>query len=100
MDAINSLVAGTQRIERTFDAAAGAVAADGLPTSANPDPTNPVHPDPVAAGVTGGGDLAGQLVTMTVAADMHHATTAALRSALSMYQDALDLLAPAASPRP
>jgi hypothetical protein len=37
-------------------------------------------------------DVAGQLVTMTIAADVHHVTTAALRSAVSLYRDSLDLL--------
>ena len=31
---------------------------------------------------------------MTVAADMHHVTTAALRSAFSLYRDSIDLIRP------
>jgi hypothetical protein len=91
MDAINSLVAGSQRAQATFDAAAGQLAAADLPTTADPDPTNPVDPVPPHAGDV---DVADQLVTMTVAADLHHVTTAALRSAVSLYRDSLDLIRP------
>jgi hypothetical protein len=31
---------------------------------------------------------------MKVAADLHHVTTAALRSAFSLYRDSIDLLRP------
>ena len=89
MDAINALLGGLNRVQTTFSGAAQQIAADGLPTTANPDPTNPVHPDPsVATDV----DVAQQLTTMMVAADAHHLTTVALRAALSMYRDSLDLL--------
>jgi hypothetical protein len=33
-------------------------------------------------------------VTMHVAADMHEVTTAALRSAFSLYRDSIDLIRP------
>jgi hypothetical protein len=91
MDAIDSLAGGSRRAEAAFGAAAQQLAAADLPAQGSPDPTNPVAPDPAAAGVPGV-DVADQLVTMTVAADVHHATTAAMRSALSLYRDALDLL--------
>ncbi len=91
MDAINSLGAGMHRSQVAFDGAAQQLAGADLPTAANPDPTNPVSPRPAAQNV----DVADQLVTMTVAADMHHITAAALRSAFSMYQDSLDLVSPA-----
>ena len=91
MDAINSLIGGTRRAQAAFDAAAQGVAAADLPTAAQPDPTNPVAP---ALPRTADVDVADQLVAMTVAADMHHVTAAALRSAFSMYQDSLDLIRP------
>jgi hypothetical protein len=91
MDAINSLVAGMHRSQVAFDGAAQHLAGADLPTASNPDPTNPFSPAPPVHGV----DVADQLVTMTVAADMHHVTAAALRSAFSMYQDSLDLIGPA-----
>jgi flagellar basal body rod protein FlgC len=88
MDAINSLVAGMHRSQVTFDGAAQQLDAADLPTSSNPDPTNPIAPQHPAQNV----DVADQLVTMMVAADMHHVTAAALRSAFSMYQESLDLV--------
>jgi len=95
MDAINSLVGGARQAQATFDAAAEQVAAADLPTAANPDPTNPAHPSPP---VNPEVDVAGQLVTMTVAADMHHITTAALRAAFSLYRDSIDLIRPEGRP--
>ncbi len=92
MDAINSLVAGMHRSQAAFDGAAQQLAGADLPTAANPDPTNPFNPVPPVHDV----DVADQMVTMTLAADMHHITAAALRSAFSMYQDSLDLIGPAA----
>jgi hypothetical protein len=89
MDAINSLVGGAQRAQATVDAAAQQIAAADLPTPKNPDPTNPFSPAPAAVHDV---DVAGQLTTMMVAADMHHVTTAALRAAFSMYRDSLALL--------
>ncbi len=89
MDAINSLVGGTRQAQAMFDGAARRIAGADLPTAKNPDPTDPVNPDPAAAHDV---DVAGQLTTMTVAADMHHVTTAALRSAFSLYRDSIDLL--------
>ena len=91
MDAINSLVAGSRQAESVFDAAAQNLAGADLPTAKNPDPTNPISPSPPTSQDV---DVADQLVTMTVAADMHHATTAALRSAFSMYRDSIDLIRP------
>lgn len=91
MDAINSLVAGTRRAQATFDAAAEQLAAADLPTAENPDPTNPARPSPP---VNPEVDVAGQMVTMMVAADMHHVTTAALRSAFSLYRDSIELIRP------
>jgi hypothetical protein len=94
MDAINNLVGATQRAQATFDAAAQQIATADLPTTAGP-PNDPT--DPAAAGNlprTGDVDIADQLVTMTVAADMQHVTIAALRSAFSLYQDSLDLISP------
>jgi hypothetical protein len=92
MDAINSLVSASRNAQATFDAAAEQIAAADLPTVATgPDPTNPGAPNPPR---TAGVDIADQLVTMTVAADMHHVTTAALRSAFSLYQDSLELIRP------
>ncbi len=88
MDAINSLVGGLQRSQATFDGAAQQLAGADLPTAANPDPTNPAAPAPSAANNV---DVAEQLTTMMVAADSHHLTTVALRAALSMYRDSLEL---------
>jgi hypothetical protein len=90
MDAINSLTGGIQRAQAAFDAAAQQIAAADLPTAAHADPTNPVAPSPRGSDV----DVADQLVAMTVAADIHHVTAAALRSAFSLYQDSLDLIRP------
>jgi len=84
VDAIGSLVAGTERAQATVDAAAQQIAQADLPTAAAPDVVNP---DP-----SRNVDVADQLTTMIVAADMHHITTAALRSALSMYSDSVDML--------
>lgn len=91
MDAINSLVAGQRREQAIVDAAAQQLARADLPTKAEPDIAEPAAPYP---GGTGDVDVADQLVTMTVAADMHHVTTAALRAAMSLYQDSLDLIRP------
>ena len=91
MDAINSLLTGAANARATFDAAAQQLAAADLPTAANPDPTNPAHPSPPASNDV---DVAGQLTTMMVAADMHHATAAALRSAFSLYRESIDLMRP------
>jgi hypothetical protein len=91
MDAINSLVGGARSAQATFDAAAQQIAAADLPTGKNPDPTNPVSPSPPTSTDV---DVASQLVTMTVAADMQHITSAALRSAFSLYRDSIDLIRP------
>jgi hypothetical protein len=89
VDAINSLVASTQRAQVMFDAAAARLASADLPTAAAPDATNPVVPDP-STNV----DVAEQLITMMVAVDAHHASTAALRGAIEMYQASLELQRP------
>ena len=90
MDAIGALVSGLDAQQAVVNGAAEQLAAADLPTTANPDPTNPAYPDVAAAG--GGVDVAQQLTTLMVAADAHHLTTAALRAALSVYQDAVDIL--------
>jgi hypothetical protein len=94
MDAINSLVSGARSAQATVDAAAQQIAVADLPTGKNPDPTNPFAPAPAVGNPTANNDVdvAGQLTTMMVAADMHHVTTAALRSAFSLYRDSLALL--------
>ena len=89
MDAISALVSGLDAQQAVVNGAAQQIAAADLPTSANPDPTNPAHPDVRAAG--GGVDVADQLTTLMVAADAHHLTTAALRAALEVYQDATNI---------
>jgi hypothetical protein len=89
VDAISSLVAGTQRAQATVDAAAQQIAQADLPTAGVPDPTNPVAPMPLAATNV---DVAEQLTTMMVATDMHQITTAALRSALALYSTSVDML--------
>jgi hypothetical protein len=91
MDAINNLVGATQRAQATFDAAAQQIAAADLPTASRPDPTDPAAANPARGGDV---DIADQLVTMTVAADMQHVTIAALRAAFSLYQDSLELVSP------
>jgi hypothetical protein len=90
MDAIDNLVAGARRTQAVVDRAAQELAAADLPTTRDPDPANPVAPAPRAHDI----DVADQLVTMHLAAGAHHATTAALRTALSIYNDSLDLLRP------
>jgi len=97
MDAIDSLGAGARRAQGVVDRAAQQLAAADLPTARNPDPTNPAAPVPPR---THDVDVAEQLVTMAVAADAHHVTTAALRSALSIYHDSLELLRPQSSTDP
>jgi flagellar basal body rod protein FlgC len=89
VDAINSLVASTQRAQVMFDAAAERIASADLPTTAVPDPANPVAPQP-STDV----DVAEQMITMMVAVDAHHASTAARRGALEMYQASLELQRP------
>ena len=91
MDAINSLVTGQRRAQAVVDAAASQLARAELPTEAAKDPAQAAVPEP---GTAGDVDVADQLVTMTVAADLHHVTTAALRSAMSLYRDSLDLIRP------
>jgi hypothetical protein len=89
MDAINSLLAGMQSSQAMFDGAAQQVAAMDLPSAIVPDPTNPAHPQPqISTNV----DPAQQLTTMMVAADSHHLTAAAMRVALGMYQDSVNML--------
>jgi hypothetical protein len=91
MDAINSLTAGSLRAEAAFDAAAQQVAKAGLPVATTPGPGSPSAP---ATSASTDGDLVGQIVTMNLAANVHHVTTAALRSAFSLYRDSIDLLRP------
>jgi hypothetical protein len=90
MDAIDNLVSGSRRAQAIFDNAAQRLAAADLPTTRNPDPTNPASPPPRTQDV----DVAEQLTAMTVAADMHHVTTAALRSAFSLYRESIELIRP------
>jgi hypothetical protein len=90
MDAIDNLVSGSRRAQAIFDNAAQRLAAADLPTTRNPDPTNPASPPPPTQDV----DVAEQLTAMTVAADMHHVTTAALRSAFSLYRESIELIRP------
>ena len=90
VDAINSLVASTQRAQVLFDAAADRIASADLPTANAPEPTNPVAAQPPSTDV----DVAEQMITMMVAADAHHASTAALRGALELYQASLELQRP------
>jgi hypothetical protein len=104
MDAISSLVTGARNAQATFDAAAQQIAVADLPTGKNPDPTNPFAPAPSANNPAANNpaannpaannnvDVAGQLTTMMVAADMHHITTAALRAAFSTYRESISLL--------
>jgi hypothetical protein len=97
MDAISSLGAAARFDQAVFDGAAAKLAAADLPRAtrpnvAHPDPTDPAAPSPPRDG----GDVVGQIVTMNVAVDMHHVTTAALRSAFTLYRDSIDLLRPEA----
>jgi hypothetical protein len=87
VDAISSLVAGAQRVQATFDNAAQQLAAADVPTAAAPDATDPVVPDP-----SNSVDVAEQMTTMMIAGDQHLATTAALKSALELYKQSVDLL--------
>ena len=89
MDAINSLLAGMQSSEATFNGAAQKIASMDLPSAIVPDPTNPSRPQPqISTDV----DPAEQLTTLMVAADTHHLTAAAMRAAFSMYQDSVNVL--------
>ena len=49
-------------------------------------------PGSVGSGGSHDVDIADQMVTMNIAANVHHVTTAALRSAFSMYRDSIDLI--------
>jgi hypothetical protein len=89
VDAISSLVASTQRAQVMFDAAAARIASADLPTERAPDAANPIAPDP-STDV----DVAEQMITMMVAVDAHHASTAALRGAIEMYQASVELQRP------
>jgi hypothetical protein len=90
MDAIDNLVSGSRRAQAIFDNAAARLAAADLPTTGTPDPTNAAAPEPRTQNV----DVAEQLTAMNVAVDMHHVTTAALRSAFSLYRESIDLIRP------
>ena len=87
MDAISSLAGSLQRAQAMFDDSAVRLASADLPTAAAPDITSPSAPDP-----TNNVDVAQQLTTMMVAADAHHLSAAAMRVALSMYQDSVQLV--------
>ena len=87
MDAINSLLAGMQSSEAMMNGAAQQIASMDLPSAIVPQPTNPANPQ-VSTNV----DPAQQLTTMMVAADAHHLTATAMRVALSMYQDSVNML--------
>lgn len=90
MDAIDNLVSSSQRAQAIFDNAAQRLATADLPTARNPYPTSPASPAPRSQDV----DVAEQLTAMNVAVDMNHVTTAALRSAFSLYRDSIDLIRP------
>jgi len=94
-DAIGSLVSGAARARGVFDDAAVALSSAMLPmepsgpqTPAPGPDESPVNTPPRDTGV----DVADQMVTMMVASHMHGANIAALRSALDMYKDVLDLV--------
>jgi hypothetical protein len=93
MDAINSLVAAAGHAQTVVDGAAQQLAAAGLLTAPERD-HKPAPAPPSELPRTHDVDVAGQLVTMALAADVHHVTTAALRSVSSLYRDSLDLLRP------
>jgi hypothetical protein len=84
MDAISSLVGASVQARAVVDAAAQHIAAADLPVSA----------DGIAstAEVNRNIDVAEQMTTLMVAAGQHHATTAALRAALDMYQTSVEML--------
>jgi len=88
---MSNLTAGARRAQEVVNRAAQELAAADLPSARKPDPTDPVAP---GAPRTHDVDVADQLVTMNLAADAHHATTAALRTALTIYNESLELLRP------
>jgi len=87
MDAVNALGASLQRAQVMFDNSATRLASADLPTAVGPDATSPAAPDP-----SNNIDVSEQLTTMMVAADAHHLSAAAMRVALSMYQDSVQLV--------
>ena len=87
MDAISSLAGSLQRAQVMFDNSAARLASADLPTAVVPDATSPAAPDP-----SNNVDVAEQLTTMMVAADAHHLSAAAMRVALSMYEDSVQLV--------
>jgi hypothetical protein len=89
-DAIDALGQSLAQTQASFDAAATKLAESDLPSAIVPDPTNLGSPKPGA--VDFGVDPAQQLITMIVAADTHHVNAAAMRIALSTYQDSVDLV--------
>jgi hypothetical protein len=88
MDAISSLRAGMMQAQAQVNGAAQQLAGAGLPSpivpQAVPGPTGSAAPSNYV-------DVARQLTTLMVGADAHHITTAAMRVALSTYQDAADV---------
>ena len=92
MDAISSLAGSLQRAQAMFDNSAARLASSDLPTAIVPDATSPATPNASDSGASGNVDVAGQLTTMMVAADAHHLSAAAMRVALSVYQDSVQLV--------
>ena len=88
MDGITALVQGIAQSQAAIDTAAAQVAIADLPTQAAA--ADVMAPSPPSTNV----DVADQLTTLMVAADAHHLTTSALRAALNVYQDAMDVLMP------
>ena len=87
MDAISSLAGSLQRAQTMFDDSAARLASADLPTAIVPDATSPATPDP-----SNNVDVAEQLTTMMIAADAHHLSAAAMRVALSMYENSVQLV--------
>lgn len=84
---IDALVASAARARVTFDAAARRLAdATYAPVAA--DPTAPPARQPAAPDV----DVSDQMVAMMLASGVHHATLAALRSAMASYKATLELV--------
>ena len=90
--AMDSLIMSAARVREQFNAAAVRLSTAGLPRAPEegaPAPAPDTPPD------MGDVDVAEQLVTMMVSQQMHRATTVALRAAMSMYRDSIELVRPA-----
>ncbi len=92
MDGISALSAGAAVSRADFQVAALKLALGDLPTETIGPGSQ--APSSFVASPPSGIDVAEQLTTVIVSAGVHRATTAAMRSMLSMYQASADMVSP------